>query len=68
MSGLQLNLVISETMLPRQKVGMEHYQEVMVSLSESAMKIRWKRPLAEKSRRRHFRLAIKPRYQWNHAS
>jgi len=29
---------------------MEHYQEVMVALSESVMKNRLKRPLAEKSR------------------
>jgi len=37
-------------MHPRQNVGMERYQEVMVALSESVMKIRPKRPLAEKSR------------------
>jgi len=37
-------------MHPRQKVGMERYQEVMVALPESVMKIRLKRPLADKSR------------------
>jgi len=39
----------------------------MVALSESVMKNRLKRPLAEKSRWRHIRLAIKPRYLGNHA-
>jgi len=29
---------------------MDHYHEVMIGLSESVMKIRRKRPLAEKSR------------------
>jgi len=36
-------------MHPRQKMGMERYQEVMVALSESVMKNRLKRSLAEKS-------------------
>jgi len=45
-----------------------HNQEVMVAPSESVMKNRLKRPLAEKSRWRHIRLAIKPRYIGNHAS
>jgi len=36
-SGLQFNLVISETMHPRKKVTMERYQEVMVATSESLM-------------------------------
>jgi len=40
----------------------------MVALSESVMKNHLKRPLAEKSRLRHIRLAIKPRYLGNHAS
>jgi len=40
----------------------------MVALSESVMKIRLKRPLAEKSRWRHIRPAIKPRYLGSHAS
>jgi len=47
---------------------MEHYQEVMVALSESGMKNRVKQPLAAKSRRRLIRLAIKARYLGNHAS
>jgi len=49
MSGLQINLAISETMHPRQKVGMERYQKVMVALPEAVMKYRRKRPLAKKS-------------------
>jgi len=68
MSGLQYNIVISETKHPRQKVGMERYEEVMVALPESITKIRRKRPQAEKSRWRHIRLAIKPRYLGNYAS
>jgi len=40
----------------------------MVALSESVMKNRLKRPLLDKSRLRHIRLAIKPRYLGNHAS
>jgi len=40
----------------------------MVALSESAMKNLLKRPLAEKSRWRHVRLAIKPRYLGSHVS
>jgi len=40
----------------------------MVALSESAMKNRLKRPLAENSRWRHIRFSIKPRYLGNHAS
>jgi len=55
-------------MHPRQKVGKERYQEVMVALSESVMKNRLKRPLAEKSAWRPLRLAMKPRYLGNHAS
>jgi len=47
---------------------MEHYQEVMVALSESVIKNILKRSLAEISRRRHIRLAKKPRYLGNHAS
>jgi len=53
-------------MHPRQKVTMEHFEEVMAALSDSVMKIRRKRPLPEKSR--HFRLAIKPHYLGKHAS
>jgi len=40
----------------------------MVALSESAKTNLLKRPLAEKSRWRHIRLAIKSRYLGNHAS
>jgi len=46
---------------------MDHCQEVIVALSESVMKNRLKRPLADKSRLRHIRLVIKPRYLGNHA-
>jgi len=52
----------------KKKVGKERYQEVMVTLSKSVMKNRLKRPLAEKSRCRHIRLAMKPHYLGNHAS
>jgi len=44
---------------------MEHYEEVMFTLSESIMKNCLKRPLAVKSRRRDILLVIKAR---NHAS
>jgi len=37
------------------KINVERYQEVMVALSESVMKICLMRPLAEKSRWRHIR-------------
>jgi len=47
---------------------MERYKEVNLALSESAMKNCLKRPLAEKSRWRHIRLAIQPRYLVNHPS
>jgi len=47
---------------------MERYQEVMVTLSKSVMKKGLKRPLAEKSRWRHIRLAVKPLCLRNHAS
>jgi len=40
----------------------------MFALSESVMKIRLKRTLAQKSRWRDIHLAIKPRYLENHAS
>jgi len=50
------------------KITIERYQEVMVALLKSVLKNRLKRPLAEKSRWRHIRLAIKPRYLGNHAS
>jgi len=47
---------------------MDRYQEVMVALSDSVVKNRLKRHLADKSRWRHIQLAIKPRYLGNHAS
>jgi len=47
---------------------MDRYQEVIVALSESVMKNSVKRPLVEKSRFRHIRLVIKPRYLGNHSS
>jgi len=50
------------------KVTIEHCQEVMVALSEFVMKNSVKRPLAEKSRWRHIRLAIKPLNLGNHVS
>jgi len=54
-------------MHPRWKVTMERYQEVILILSETIMKNHLKHPLAEKSRWRHIRLAIKPRYLGYHA-
>jgi len=54
-SGWQWNLVITKTMHPIWKVTVERYQEVMVAISESVMKIRLKRPHAKKSRWRHIR-------------
>jgi len=47
--------------IPDKKVHMEHYEEVMVALSQSVIKNLLKHPLAEKSRWRHIRLAITPR-------
>jgi len=55
-------------MHPRSTFTMERYQEVVIALSESVIKNLLKRSLAEKSRLRHIRLAIKPRYLGNHAS
>jgi len=52
----------------RWNVTEERYQQVLVALSESVMKIRLKRPLAAKSRWRHIRHSIKPRYLGSHAS
>jgi len=55
-------------MHPRWKAIMERYQEVIVALSEFVNKNILKRPLAEKSRWRHIRLAMEHRYLGNHAS
>jgi len=43
-SGLQQNLLISETVHCRTKVTKDHYQEFMLALSESIMKIAWSAP------------------------
>jgi len=43
-------------------------QDVMVALSDYIAKNRLKRPLAAKSRWRHIRLVLKPRYLENHVS
>jgi len=47
---------------------MDHYQKVMVALSESVSQNRIKHPLGDKSRWCPILLAIKPRYLKNHAS
>jgi len=47
---------------------MNHDYETRVALSDSVNNTCVKWPLAEKSRLRHIRLAIKPRYLRNHAS
>jgi len=49
-------------------VSMNHDYETGVALSDSVNKTCVKRSLAEKSRIRHTRLAINPRYLGNHAS
>jgi len=49
-------------------MSMNHDYETRVALSDSVSKICVKCPLAGKSRRRHFRLATKPRYLGNHSS
>jgi len=50
------------------KITREHYQEVMVALSDPSWKIAWSTPLSSKSRWRLIRLAIKACYLRNHAS
>jgi len=62
------NLVISETIHPREKVAMEHYQAVMVTLSESVMKNRVKRPLGGQITMTSYPACKKPRYLENHVS
>jgi len=49
-------------------MSMNHDYETGVALSDSVNKTCVKRPLAEKSRWRHIRFEIKPRYLENHAS
>jgi len=46
----------------------ENDNETGVALSDSVNKTCVKRPIADKSRWRHFRFAIKPRYLGNYAS
>jgi len=58
----------SETVRDTRNMSMNHDYETGVALSDSVNKTCMKRPLAEKSRWRHFRLAIKPRYLGNHVS
>jgi len=58
----------SETVRDTRIMSMNHDYETKVVLSDSVSKTCVKHPLAEKSPRRHFRLAIKPRYLGNHAS
>jgi len=58
----------SETVRDTRNMSMNHDHEIGVALSDSVNKTCVKRPLAEKSRWRHFPLAIKPRYLGNHAS
>jgi len=58
----------SETVRDTRNVSIYLDYETGVALSESVNKTCVKRPLAEKSRWRHIRLAIKPRYVGNHAS
>jgi len=56
------------TVRDKRNVSMNHDNETGVALSHSVNTTCVKRPLAEKSRWRHIRLAIKPRYLGNHAS
>jgi len=58
----------SETVRNMRNISMNHDYETMDALSDSVNKTCVKRHLAEKSRWRHIRLAIKPRYLGNHAS
>jgi len=58
----------SETVRDTRNVSMNHDYETGIALSDSVNQTCVKRPLAEKSRWRHIRLAIKPRYLGNHAS
>jgi len=58
----------SETVWDTRNVSLNYDYETGVGLSDSVNKTCVKRPLAEKSRWRHIRLAIKPCYLWNYAS
>jgi len=57
----------SETVRDTRNMSMNHDKETGDALLDSVNKTFVKRPLAEKSRWRHIRLAIKPRYLGNHA-
>jgi len=57
----------SETVRDAQNMSMNNDYETGVALSDSVNKTCVNCPLAEKSRWRHFRLAIKPRNLGNHA-
>jgi len=58
----------SETVRDTPNISINHDYETGVALSDSVNKSCVKRLLAEKSRWRHIRLVIKPRYLGNHAS
>jgi len=58
----------SETVRDTRNVSKNHDYETGVVLSDSVNKTCVKRPIAEISRWRHIRLAIKPRFLGNHAS
>jgi len=58
----------SETVWDTRNISMKHDYETGVVLSDFVNKICVKRPLVEKLRLGHTRLAIKPRYLGNHAS
>jgi len=58
----------SETVRDTRNISMIHDYKTGVALSDSVNKICVERPLAGKSRWRHVRLTIKPRYLGNHAS
>jgi len=58
----------SETVRDARNVSMNHDYETGVALADSANKTCVKCPLAEKSRWRQIRIAIKPRHHGNHAS
>jgi len=58
----------SETVRDMRNVPMNHDYKTGVTLSDSVNKTCVKRSLTEKSRWRHVRLAIKPRYLGNHVT
>jgi len=58
----------SKTVRDTRNVSMNHDYETRVAVSDYVNKTCVKRPLAQKSRWRHIRLFIKPRYLGNHES